>query len=322
MELLFSIAVKRSAITVLILAGCAHSSVGAPTANVTQREAEHAADPATGTPITYRRAVVSVVRGERRMVFIEREEPQRSTQRSQHEAVYEYGAAPPEEVTVLTPEGLCHTRTGRSFRAVQTCEGTTRGWIGYELEGCVVAEAGPLVVFNGAEALRVQSLRELEPLTGGDARDYRERARAHNFVPSQMREAAAMQHEMESMLRVQNGEPPLPPFIGRPTEFGAVRSVFGVWMIDVLTHQGRPLMATSDGPGGNFLLHPGAQWHTLVAGPTDADYVFLIGTHGYSWPLVERVRPGTPGCNESMHPHRCRGPSRGVMGPGICADTE
>lgn len=266
----------------------------------------------------------------RRVVFDRRQEPRRHA--ASYEARFDYGPAREGELSVLTPEGVCVTGVRRTLRATQSCEGVEREWSGFELAGCAFPHAGPLVVFQGGEPLRVQALSELAPATGDDALAFKERARGHGLRTGMlanhfmsMRESAAMQREMEAMqarqAAIRRGlpppPPPEPPPPRAPVQLGDARTAFGVWMIDAINSDGRTVMVTASWHTADFRIHLGNRWHTLVAGPRDSDYAYLIGTSRYSWPVVVPARHGT-----WPRPYRYDTPPFGLIGPVMCADAE
>lgn len=293
-------------------AGCASSLATPP------QETLRAAAPVV-TAVTERITYISVVFGQRRVVYTRSFDVPPSAG-SDTAPVFEYYESDGHALSVLTSEGLCQTTEGRSFRVTLNCGRRSGAWTGFELNGCVFPEAGPLVVFQGHEPLRIQSLVELPAASGREARAFEARVRGGASSPLEetndsLRESASMQREMEAMQRAQAGLPPLPPRPPAPAaRLGTVRTAFGIWMVDALNGRGVPLMVTRT-PHANLRLHRGSQWHTLVAGPRDTDYAYLIGTHSYSWPIVVPVRQGT------WPPPRYRtGPPFGWIGPAMCAD--
>lgn len=261
--------------------------------------------------MTERLTYISVVQGQRRVVYSRRYGVVPNAD-SDAAPVYEYYESDKRALSVLTSEGLCQTTEGRSFRVTLHCGRRSGAWTGFELEGCAFPEAGPLVVFQGHEPLRVQSLVELPAATGRAARAFEERVTGQTFEGSQG-EWAEMHREMERMQAAAAGEPPPPPTPA--ARLGTVRTAFGVWMVDALTDGGSPVMVTTSSLWSGFRRHYGSQWHTLVAGPREADYAYLIGTRAYSWPVVVPVRQGTwPPSRHGL------GPPFGWIGPAMCAD--
>lgn len=271
--------------------------------------------------MTERLTFISVVQGQQRVVYLRRRDvlPRSPSDRAPTFQFSE-GGGRTLSLTVLTPEGLCHARSGRSVTASLNCGRRSGEWSGFEIDGCAFPEAGPLVVFQGHEPLRVQSLVGLPEATGGGARAFKRRVAgqapsAFEETTDSLFEAAEMQREMEAMPRAQAGLPPLPPPPPvPPARLGTVRRAFDVWMVEALGGRGVPLMVTRT-PDTNLRFHRGSQWHTLVAGPRDADYAYLIGTRAYSWPVVVPVRQGT-----WPPSRRALGPPFGWFGPAMCAD--
>lgn len=265
---------------------------------------------------------ISVLQGPRRVVYTRRRDVQPKPA-SGGGPVFHYGevgggrALP---LTVLTPDGLCTTTAAGSVTASLNCGRRSGEWSGFELAGCTFPEAGPLVVFQGHEPLRVQSLVELPPASGEGAAAFRSRLHpGFDFAETTdaLAESHQMQREMEAMQRAEAGLPPAPPEPPTPdARLGTIRTAFGLWFMDVLSGRGVPLMVTAAAPSGALRQHRGSQWHTLVAGPRNTDYAYLIGTHDYSWPIVVPVRQGT------WPPPRYRtGPPFGWIGPAMCADS-
>ncbi|MFK8000055.1 MAG: hypothetical protein AB8H86_10675 [Polyangiales bacterium] len=266
---------------------------------------------ASNAALTERITYISVVQGQRRVVYSRRYRVVPNAV-SGAAPVYEYYESDKRALSVLTSEGLCQTTEGRSFRVTLHCGRRSGAWTGFELEGCAFPEAGPLVVFQGHEPLRVQSLVELPAATGPEARAFEGRVRGQSFEGPQGPWAEA-QREMERMQTAAAGEPPPPPTPA--AQLGIVRTAFGVWMVDALTDRGFPLMVTTSSLRSDFRRHHGTRWHTLVAGPRDTDYAYLIGTRSYSWPVVVPARGGA-----WPTPRYVEVPPFGWIGPAMCAD--
>ncbi|MFT5355366.1 MAG: hypothetical protein ACI9KE_002585 [Polyangiales bacterium] len=124
-----------------------------------------------------------------------------------------------------------------------------------------------------------------------------------------------MQREMEVMqAQGVNPSTPLPPPIPG-AQLGTFRTAFDVRMVEAIDGLGGVILATASSPHAPIRLLPRLQWHTLVAGPNDLDYAFLIGTVNESWPVVVQVRGDTVDLIDPLHY-----PAIGFGGPTICAD--
>ena len=316
----------RASTTPALVSGYSAGSHGAPrSAPREEHEASTARVPVRETRLTY----ISVVRDGQRVIFTRRmDSPQGAP--LNREPVFNYTQGRDGVLSVLTPRGVCQARAGRAFHAVQNCGRRAKEWTGFELDGCAFVEAGPLVAFVGDAPLRLQALSELSPAAGDEARAVRRRAQGHASrtgmiqANGEMREMAAMQREMEAMQAQQaalaSGQPPPPPPPPPPpraaVQLGELRSAFGVWLIDAVNSEGRTVMATASSGAASFRVHVGTRWHTLVAGPGDSDYVYLIGTSRYSWPVVVPARGGI-----WPRPRRYDSPPFGLIGPVMCADS-